>query len=95
MDQIVDIVGHSSFEGVHHMVHPFLHHLHLYDNVRRSRVCDGRVAYVLSFWSAWGIATLWPLLVSSLKLVPSWFSLWVPIVAFFCIAIPLSQDYVW
>ena len=67
MDQVVEVAGYSSFEGVHHQVHPFPHHLHLYDNVRKSYICSGWTTYVLLFWPARGIATFQPLLVFSLN----------------------------
>ena len=52
MDQFVEVVRHLSLEGVHHEVHPFLHHLHLYNHVWRCHV------YVLSLLSAQGIVAL-------------------------------------
>ena len=67
MDQIIEVAGHSSFEGVHHKVYLFLHHLHLYDNVKGSCVCSGRTAHVLSLQSAWGFTTFRLLLVSPLS----------------------------
>ena len=67
MDQVIKVIKHLSFEGVHHEVHLFLHHLHLCDYLRWSRICDGWTARVLSFWSAWGIATFRLFLVLSLS----------------------------
>ena len=67
MDQVIEVTGHPSSKGIHHEVHLFLHHLHLYDNVRWSHICDGWMARVLSLWSAWGIATFRPFLVPSLS----------------------------
>ena len=67
VDQIVEVTRHFFLERIHHKVHPFLHHLHLRDNVGCSRVSDGWTAYVLPFQSTGGITTLWPLLVSSLS----------------------------
>ena len=64
VDQVVEIAGYSSSEGVHHQVHPFLHHLHLCDNVGWSHVCDRWTTHVWSFWPTRGIATFWPFLVS-------------------------------
>ena len=66
VDQIIKVVGHPSFEGVHHDVHLFLHRLHLHDNVGWSHISDGWTTHILSLWSALGITTFWPLLVSSL-----------------------------
>ena len=65
MDQIVEVARHFPSESVHHKVHSFFHHLHLCNNVGWSRISDGWTARVLSFWSAWGVTTLRPLLVSS------------------------------
>ena len=67
MDQVIEVTRHLSSEGVHHKVHSFLHHLHLCDYMRWSCICDGRTTYVLSLWSAWGIATFHSLLVPSLS----------------------------
>ena len=49
---------------VNHKVHLFFHHLHLCNNMGWSRISDGWTACVLSFWSTWGVTTLWPLLIS-------------------------------
>ena len=49
MDQVVEVAGYLSFKAVHHKVHSFLHHLHLYNHVRWSRIYDGWSAHVLSF----------------------------------------------
>ena len=38
--------------GVHHEIHLFLHHLHLYDHVWWSCLCGGWTACVLSPWFA-------------------------------------------
>ena len=57
MEQVIEVARHPSLEGIHHKVHLFLHHLHLYNYVRWSYICDGWTARVLSFWSAWGVAT--------------------------------------
>ena len=65
MDQIVEVTGHSPSESIHHKVHLFFHHLHLCNNLGWSRISDGWTARVLSFWFAWGITTLQPLLISS------------------------------
>ena len=65
MDQIVEVTGHSPSESIHHKVHLFFHHLHLCNNLGWSRISDGWTARVLSFWSAWGVTTLQPLLISS------------------------------
>ena len=67
MDQVVEVAGYLSSEGIHHQVHPFPYHLHLYDNVGWSYICGGWTTHVLSFWPARGIANFWPLLVSSLS----------------------------
>ena len=67
MDQVIEVARHSSFEGIHHKVHPFLHHLYLCNHVRCSCIYDGRTARVLSFWSTWGVATFQPLLIPSLN----------------------------
>ena len=67
MDQIIEVVGHSPSESVHHKVHMFFHYLHLCNNVGWGRISDGWTARVLSFWFAWGVTTLRPLLVSSLS----------------------------
>ena len=77
MDQVVEVTWHPSFEGVHHEVYSFLYHLHLCDYVRRSRICAGWLAGILSFLSTRGIAAFWPLL------VPSWSSSKVLSDAFF------------
>ena len=63
MDQVAEVARYSSSEGVHHQVHPFPHHLHLY-NVGWSHVCDGWMTRIWLFWLARGIATFRPLLVS-------------------------------
>ena len=63
MDQVIEVARHPSFEGVHHEVHPFLHHLHLRNHVRWSRICGGWTALVLSLWSTWGVATFQPFLI--------------------------------
>jgi len=67
MDQVIEVARHPSSEGIHHKVHPFLHHLHLCDYVRWSHICDGWSTHVLSLWSAWGVATFRPFLVPSLS----------------------------
>ena len=67
MDQVIEVARYSSSEGVHHQVHPFLHHLHLCDNVGWSYICDRRTTHILSFWSTKSFASFWPLLVSSLS----------------------------
>ena len=67
MDQVIKVAGHPSSEGVHHEVHPFLYHLHLYNYVRWSRICDRWTAHVLSLWLAWGVATFLPFLVPFLN----------------------------
>ena len=68
VDQIIKIAGHPSFEGIHHDVHLFLHHLHLCENVRGSRVCNGRTAHILLLWSTRGVTTFQPLSVPPLLL---------------------------
>ena len=78
MDRVVEVTWHPSFEGVHHEVYSFLYHLHLRDYVRRSRICAGWLAGILSFLSTRGIVAFWPLL------VPSWSSSKVLSDAFFC-----------
>ena len=40
MDQVIEVARHLSSKGVHHKFHLFLHHLHLYDYVRWSHICD-------------------------------------------------------
>ena len=64
MDQVIEVARNSFSEGVHHQVHLFPHHLHLRNNVGWSHVCSRWTTYVWSFWSARGIATFRPLLVS-------------------------------
>ena len=64
MDQVVEATGYSSFEGIHHQVHPFPHHLHLCNNVGWSHVWGRWRTHVWAFWSGRGIATFRPLLVS-------------------------------
>ena len=49
MDQVIEVARHLPSEGVHHEVHPFLHHLHLCDYVRWSHICDKWTTCVLSF----------------------------------------------
>ena len=68
MDQIVEVIGHFSPERVHYKVHLFFHHLHLYDDVGWSRNSDGWTAHVLSFQSARGVTTLWPVLIPSFSI---------------------------
>ena len=63
----IEVARYPSSEGVHHEVHPFLHHLHLYDHMMWNRICGGWTARVLSLWSAWGVATFWSLMVLSLN----------------------------
>ena len=65
MDQVVKVAGHLFSKGVHHKVHPFLHHLHLGDYVRWDRIDNGWLASILSFWSTRGVATFRPFLVPS------------------------------
>ena len=65
MDQVIKVARHLSSEGVHHKVHPFLHHLHLHDYVKGSRICGGWTASILSLLFAWGIAAFRPLLIPS------------------------------
>ena len=67
MDQVIEVTRHLSSEGVHYEVHPFLHHMHLRDHVRWSRIYGKWTACVLSLWSAWGVANFRPLLVPSLS----------------------------
>ena len=67
MDQVVEVARHLSSKGIYHKVHPFLHHLYLYDHVRWSHICDGWMARILSLWSAWDVATFRPFLVPSLS----------------------------
>ena len=67
MDQLVKVAGQPSFEGVHHEVHSFLHHLHLRDHVRWSSIRSGWTACILSLLSTLGVAAFRPLLVSSLR----------------------------
>ena len=59
----------SSLEGIHHDLHLLLHRLHLCDDKRRGKIHERRKAYVLPLRSAWGIATLRPLLLPSLGTV--------------------------
>ena len=66
VDQIIKVVRHLSYEGVHHDVYLFLHRLHLLNNVGWSHISDRWTTHILSLWSAWGITTFRPLLVSSL-----------------------------
>ena len=95
VDQIIEVARHSSFEGVHYKVHLFLHHLYLYDNVRRSRVCDGRAAHVLLFWFAWALLPSGPSwsLLSVLYLLG--FPLGSPLLCSFASVVPLGHDSVW
>ena len=65
MGQIIEVSRHPFSKGIHHKVHPFLHHLHLDDYVRWNSIGDGWPAYVLSVWSTWGAATLRYFLVPS------------------------------
>ena len=65
MDQVVEVTGHPSSEGIHHEVHLFLHHLHLRDYLRGSRICARWTAGILSLLFAWSVAAFWPLLVPS------------------------------
>ena len=67
MDQVIEVARYSPSEGVHHQVHPFPHHLHLYNNVGWSHICDGWATHVMLFWSARGITTFRPLFVSFLS----------------------------
>ena len=64
MDQVIKVAWYLSSKGIHHQVHPFLHHLHLCDNVGQSHVCGRWTTHVWSFWFARGMATFRPLLVS-------------------------------
>ena len=64
MDQVAKVARYSSSKDIHHQVHPFTHHLHLRDNMGRSHVCGRWTTQVWLFWSARGIATFRPLLVS-------------------------------
>ena len=67
MDQLIEVARHPSSEGVHHEVHPFLHHLHLCDHVWWSCVYGGWMTCILLLLFAWGVATLWPFLITSLS----------------------------
>ena len=69
MDQVVEVTRHPSSEGVHHEVHLFFHHLHLCDYVRRSRICAGRTAGILSFLPTWCVVAFQPFLVPSFNTV--------------------------
>ena len=66
MDQLVEVVLHLSPQGVHHEVHLFLHHLHLYNHVWWFCICDEWTTNVLSLLSAQGAAAFWSFLVPSL-----------------------------
>ena len=65
MDQVIEVAGHLSSKGVHYEVHPFLHHLHLCDYVKESRICGGWSSGILLLLFAWGVATFQPLLIPS------------------------------
>ena len=67
MDQVIEIVRHPSSKGVHHKVYSFLHHLHLGNYVRWNYIGDGWPTCVLSFWSAWGVASFQLFLVPPLS----------------------------
>ena len=83
MDQVIKVIKHLSFEGIHHEVHLFLHRLHLCDYLRWSRICDGWTARVLSFGLLGALlpfGSSWSFLSA---LVPFWSSFWVLCLAFF------------
>ena len=65
MDQVIEVVGHPSSEGVHHEVHLFLHHLHLCDYVRWSCIYGGcgLLKALLPSSLSWSLLSM---------LVPSW-----------------------
>ena len=66
MDQVIEVSRHPSSKGIHHKVHPFLHHLHFGDYMRWNRIRDEWATRVLSFWPTGGIATFQPFWVPSL-----------------------------
>ena len=49
MDQIIEVSRHLSSKGIHHEIHPFLHHLYLSYYMRWNRISDGWVTSVLLF----------------------------------------------
>ena len=67
MDQFIEVTRNPSSEGVHHEIHPFLHHLHLREHVWWSCICGGWTVHVLSLLSTQGVATLQRFLVLSLS----------------------------
>ena len=96
MDQVIEVARHPSSEDVHHEVHMFLHHLHLHDYVRGSRICGEWSAGILLLLSAWGVAAFRPLLIPSFSassfLV---FLLGVKRCVFFGATVPLGYDSTW
>ena len=57
MDQVIEVARYPSSKGVHHEVHPFLHHLHLRDHMMWNCICGEWTAHVLLLWYARGVAT--------------------------------------
>ena len=83
MDQVIKVARHLSSESVHHEVHPFLHHLHLRNCVRGSRIYGEWMAGILSLLSAWGVVAFRPLLIPSFSASSFLVLLLVLSVAFF------------
>ena len=70
MDQVIAVTRYLSSEGVHHEVHPFLHHLHLCDYMGGSRICGEWTTGILSPLFSWGVAAFQPLLIPSFSAGP-------------------------
>ena len=64
MDQLVKVIWHPPLEGIHYEVHHFLHHLHLHNHMWWCRICDRRMAGILSLLPTWGMAALQSFLVT-------------------------------
>ena len=58
--QIIKVAGDSSFEGVHHNLHLFLHRLHLRKNRWRGCIRERGHAQVPPLGSAGLVTALWP-----------------------------------
>ena len=77
IDQLIKVVWHPPLEGVHHEVHPFLHHLHLRDHMWWHRICNKWTAGILSLLPTWALLPSSPFQSLLSALAPSCSSLWL------------------
>ena len=74
---IVKVVWHPLLEGVHHEVHPLLHHMYLRDHMQWCRIYDGWMAGILSLLPTWALLPSGPFQSLLSALAPSCSSLWL------------------